>query len=200
MTPATSVAPSASMTLWEIDAELNRLILESTFEIQEQGSVSEATTAALDQYHGALVAKCDNISQWLKHQKNHVGGLKEEKQRITALHKAEEADYDRYRSYLADFLLSRGITEVKGKINKLRLHLNTQDSLDIKDPTALPDEYTMLTVTLPTDYFLKNQESLPIIGRPGAIEPNNAAIRTALACATEVVGCELKRGHHVRVY
>lgn len=201
MTPTTTQpAATASMSLWEIDAELQRLAIAASEEVDATGSMSPETKAALDTYCAAMAVKADRIAEWMKHQKTEVAELKEEKDRVAALYKAEENALERFKAYFVEFCEARGIFEVKGKLNRLKIQNNSQDSLKIEDPMSLPDQYTMVTVKLPTDFFLAHQSELPIIGKPSEIEPNGAAIRAALCTATEVKGCEMKRGRHVRIY
>ena len=114
----------------------------------------------------------------------------------------------RLKSLLKFFMDSRNIPAMKGRLSTISLRKNSQDSLLVRDATAIPVEYCRISLTvnaadwndalryLPHDHPVRAR-----YGNPETVktEPDNVRIRAALVAGAVVAGAELKRGEHVRL-
>ena len=99
---------------------------------------------------------------------------------------------------------------MKGRLNTIALRKNSQDSLIVDRPDAVPAEYWRVALTigvpelqellshLPEDHVLRAR--LAVDGNASMKrEPDNSKLRSALASGIPVQGAELRRGQHVRL-
>jgi hypothetical protein len=87
---------------------------------------------------------------------------------------------------------------------------NSQDSLVVNQPDAIPSEYWRVSLTIGLAEWQNLLNSLPeqheLRGRFGSgfagsimPAPDNAKLRSALASGGEIQGAELRRGQHIRL-
>ena len=105
---------------------------------------------------------------------------------------------------------TRNLRGMKGRLNSISLRKNSQDSLILDRPDALPVEYWRVSLTigvpelrellshLPEDHPLRTRFAIDDNGSMKR-EPDNAKLRSALASGIPVQGAELRRGQHVRL-
>lgn len=213
-TEALTTIPARGMTLWAIDEELQVLMEQAQLEEEEAGAVTPETMQALQVYFQAALTKVDNIAGFLKLEKVLEPAYKAEKQRLEARWSAYRNGFERCKEMMLEFLRARGETKIKGGLNTIARQANSQASLVIEDPAAIPQTYQRMTLTIKTDVwdlmmrrYKDSQESLielrsffnaltNVSTQPFVDEP---AVRAALQEGLEVAGAELKFGEHIRV-
>jgi len=99
---------------------------------------------------------------------------------------------------------------MKGRLNTISLRRNSQDSLIVDTPDAIPGEFCKLSMMiavpdweelvahLPEDHGLR----MRLAGDGNALgkrEPDNAKLRLALQSGRSILGAQLRRGQHVRL-
>ena len=103
------------------------------------------------------------------------------------------------------YLMSRDLKKIEGRQFTLRAQKNSQDSVRITDPAALPRCFCKIearidgvvwetVLSLVPDELAKTLEA----SVQDAI-PNNDAIKTAVAQSDTVPGAEVRRGSHLKI-
>ncbi len=99
---------------------------------------------------------------------------------------------------------------MKGRLNTISLRKNSQDSLILDKPDAVPAEYWRVSLTigvpelqellshLPEDHPLRARLAVEGNGSMKR-EPDNSKLRSALASGVPIQGAELRRGQHIRL-
>ena len=202
---------ASDMTLFDLDETLC-LLMESATEAAEanNGEIPDELRAALLDYCEAFGVKVDNIANYIKSQENEARNAKIEIDRLQSRLAAAENRVDRLKGLLKYFMETRNLRGMKGRLNSISLRKNSQDSLILDRPDALPAEYwrVSLTIGVPELRELLNHlpEDHPLRARFAADdngsmkrELDNAKLRSALASGIPVQGAELRRGQHVRL-
>jgi hypothetical protein len=105
---------------------------------------------------------------------------------------------------------THNIRGMKGRLNSISLRKNSQDSLILDRPDAVPAEYWRVSLTIGVPELRELLNHLPeghalrarfaVDGNDSMRrEPDNSKLRSALASGIPVQGAELRRGHHVRL-
>jgi hypothetical protein len=165
---------------------------------------------ALLDYCEAFGAKVDNIANYIKSQEFEARNAKTEIDRLQSRQAAAENKVERLKALLKYFMESRGLRNLKGRLNTISLRKNSQDSLVMDSADKVPPEYCCVSITLPVPELEELLRHLPeehdlrarltpdsngLVKR----EPDNSRLRTALASGVSVQGAELRRGHHIRL-
>ena len=204
-------AIASDMTLFELDETLC-LLMESATEAAESntGEIPDELRCALLDYCQAFGAKVDNIANYIKSQENYARNARCEIDRLQSRMVTAENTVNRLKGLLKYFMESRNLTNMKGRLNTISLRKNSQDSLVVERPDAIPAEYWRISFTigmselqelvncLPEDHPLRprmNPENNSSIKR----EPDNGKLRIALASGVSIQGAELRRGLHIRL-
>jgi Siphovirus Gp157 len=206
-----SQALASEMTLFALDESLS-LLMESATEMaaENNGEIPEELRQALLDYFEAFGTKVDNIANYIKSQENEVRNAKVEIDRLQSRLAAAESRVDRLKGLLKYFMETHNIRGMKGRLNTISLRKNSQDSLILVKPDAVPAEYWRVSLTigvpelrdllghLPEDHPLRSR--FAVDGNDSMKrEPDNARLRSALASGIPVQGAELRRGQHVRL-
>ena len=202
---------ASEMTLFELDESLS-LLMESATEAaaENNGELPEELRQALLDYCEAFGTKVDNIANYIKSQEYEARNAEAEIDRLQARQAAAENKVERLKGLLKYFMETRGIPNMKGRLNTISLRKNSQDSLVVDTPNTIPSEYwrVSITITLPEFQELLSRlpEDHPLRARLtpdgnglAKREPDNSKLRSALAAGVPIKGAELRRGRHVRL-
>jgi hypothetical protein len=202
---------ASEMTLFELDESLSLLMESATDEAaNNDGEIPEELRQALLDYCEAFGAKVDNIANYIKSQEFEARNAKSEIDRLQSRQATAENKAERLKGLLKYFMETRGLRNMKGRLNTISLRKNSQDSLIVDSVDRIPSEYCRGSITLPIPEFeellrhLPEGHSLRILLTPDGNrfvrrEADNAKLRTALASGVSVQGAELRRGQHVRL-
>ena len=202
---------ASEMTLFELDESLSLLMESATDEAaSNNGEIPEELRQALLDYCEAFGAKVDNIANYIKSQDFEARNAKAEIDRLQSRQAAAENKVERLKGLLKYFMETRGLRNMKGRLNTISLRKNSQDSLIVDSVDRIPSEYCRGSITLPIPEFeellrhLPEGHSLRTLLSPESNrfvrrEADNAKLRTALASGVPVQGAELRRGQHVRL-
>lgn len=202
---------ASDMTLFELDETLC-LLMESATETAEanNGEIPDELRGALLDYCEAFGVKVDNIANYIKSQENDARNARREIDRLQTRASAAENKVERLKGLVKYFMQTRNLRSLKGRLNTISLRNNSQDSLVVNQPDAIPSEYWRVSVTVGLSEWQDLLDSLPeqhqFRVRFGAgssssatREPDNAKLRFALASGVQIQGAELRRGQHVRL-
>ena len=202
---------ASEMTLFELDESLSLLMESATDEVaNNNGEIPEELRQSLLDYCEAFGAKVDNIANYIKSQEFEARNAKAEIDRLQSRHAAAENKVERLKGLLKYYMETRGLQNMKGRLNTISLRKNSQDSLIVESVERIPSEYCRGSITLPIPEFEELLRHLPeghdlrtLLTPEGnrfvRREADNAKLRTALASGVPVQGAELRRGHHVRL-
>jgi Siphovirus Gp157 len=200
------------MTLFELDESLS-LLMESATEAaaDNSGEIPDELRQALLDYCEAFGAKVDNIANYIKSQEFEARNAKSEIDRLQSRQAAAENKVERLKGLLRFFMETRGLRNMKGRLNTIWLRKNSQDSLVVDGIDRIPSEYWRVSISLPHPDLEELMRHLPEghalrarlapEGYDGSVrrEPDTTKLRTALASGMPVQGAELRRGQHVRL-
>lgn len=202
---------ASEMTLFALDESLC-LLMESAAEMaaENNGEIPDDLRQALLDYFEAFGTKVDNIANYIKSQENEAQNAKVEIDRLQSRLAAAEIRVDRLKGLLKYFMETRNLRGMKGRLNTISLRKNSQDSLVMDRPDALPAEYWRVSLTigvpelqelvchLPEDHPLRPRLAVEGNGSMKR-EPDNSKLRSALASGVPIQGAELRRGQHIRL-
>ena len=204
-------ALASEMTLFELDESLCLLMESATDAAAEnKGEVPEELRLALLDYCEAFGAKVDDIANYIKVQENEIRSAKTEIDRLQSRLAAAENKVERLKGLAKYFMETRGLRSMKGRLNTISLRKNSQDSLVVNMPDAIPPEYWRVSLTIALPELEEVVNHLPeqhamrarlTAEHDGWVkrEPDNAKLRSALASGVTIQGAELRRGVHVRL-
>ncbi len=203
---------ASEMTLFALDESLS-LLMESATEMaaENNGEIPDDLRQALLDYFDAFGTKVDNIANYIKSQENEARNAKVEIDRLRSRLAAAENRVDRLKGLLKYFMETRNLRSMKGRLNTISLRKNSQDSLIVDRPDAVPAEYWRVSLTIGAPELQELLDHLPeqhnlrarlTAGDPAAVqrEPDNSKLRSALASGATIQGAELRRGQHVRLF
>jgi Gp157 protein len=202
---------ASEMTLFELDESLSLLMESATDETaNNNGEIPEELRQALLDYCEAFGTKVDNIANYIKSQEFEARNAKAEIDRLQARQAAAENKVERLKGLLKYFMDTRGLQNMKGRLNTISLRKNSQDSLIVDSVDRIPSEYWRVSITLPLPDLeellrhLPQEHALRARLTPdgnGSVrrEPDNTKLRSALASGVPLQGAELRRGQHVRL-
>lgn len=192
-------------SLFEIDAELDELLEEIEGQAASEGQTSEALVARFHQFCTAHGDKVDRIGRFVRMMEAREQYCRGEAARLGERARTAAGKVERTKSMVLYYLLSRGLKKVEGQQFTLRAQKNSQDSVKITDQDAVPKCYcriqarisgvvweTVLSL-LPDELAKELQNSIQ------DAQPDNDAIKAAVAQNEPVPGAEVRRGTHLRV-
>lgn len=202
---------ASDMTLLDLDETLC-LLMESATETADanNGEIPDELRGALLEYCEAFGVKVDNIANYIKSQENDARNARREIDRLQSRASAAENQIERLKGLVKYSMQTRNLRTLKGRLNTISLRNNSQDSLVVNQPDAIPSEYWRALVTIGLaewqDLLNKLPEQHQLRARFGAggsgsitREPDNAKLRSALASGVQIQGAALRRGQHVRL-
>ena len=202
---------ASEMTLFALDESLC-LLMESATETaaENNGEIPAELRQALLDYFEAFGTKVDNIANYIKSQENEARNAKIEIDRLQSRLAAAENRVDRLKGLLKYFMETHNVRGMKGRLNTISLRKNSQDSLIVDRPDAVPSEYWRVSLTIGVPELRELLSHLPeghamraqfaVDGNDSMKrEPDNSKLRSALASGIPIQGAELRRGQHVRL-
>ena len=202
---------ASDMTLFDLDETLC-LLMESATEAAEanNGEIPDELRVALLDYCEAFGVKVDNIANYIKSEENDARNARREIDRLQLRASAAENRVERLKGLVKYFMQTRNLRSLKGRLNTISLRNNSQDTLVVNQPHAIPPQYWRVSVTIGLAEWQDLLHSLPEqhemrarfgSGSTGSItpEPDNAKLRSALASGVQILGAELRRGQHIRL-
>jgi hypothetical protein len=133
---------ASEMTLFELDESLSLLMESATDEAaNNNGEIPEELRQALLDYCEAFGAKVDNIANYIKSQEFEARNAKAEIDRLQSRQAAAENKVERLKGLLKYFMETRGLRNMKGRLNTISLRKNSQDSLIVDSVDRIPSEY-----------------------------------------------------------
>ena len=202
---------ASEMTLFELDESLCLLMESATDAAAEHnGEIPEELRQALLDYCDAFGTKVDNIANYIKSQENEMRNAKIEIDRLQSRLATAENKVDRLKGLLKYFMETHDLRSMKGRLNTISLRKNSQDSLVVERPDAVPPEYWRVSVTIEVPEVQELLNHLPeghalrawLAGDcNGSVkrEPDNSKLKSALASGIAIQGAALRRGQHVRL-
>jgi hypothetical protein len=202
---------ASDMTLFDLDETLC-LLMESATEAAEanNGEIPAELRAALLDYCEAFGVKVDHIANYIKCQENDARNARREIDRLQSRATAAENRVERLKGLVKYFMQTRNLRSMKGRLNTISLRNNSQESLIVSQPDAVPAEYWRASVTIGLSEWqdllnsLSEQHQLRARfcadgGGSVTREPDNAKLQSALASGLQIRGVELRRGQHIRL-
>jgi hypothetical protein len=198
-----SIAEASS--LFEIDMELDGLLEEMEGQVESEGQAAEDLFARFQLFCEAHGEKVDRIGRFVRIMEAREQYCRSEAARLTDRARAAAGKVERTKNMVLYYLLSRNLQKVEGQQFTLRAQKNSQDSVKITDPAAVPKCYCRIEARV-TGVLWETVLSLLPDELAEALEasiqetrPDNDAIRTAVAQNEVVPGAEVRRGTHLRV-
>lgn len=144
------------------------------------GELTPELATQLEQLEGAFSDKAERVALKLLELQFEAGAVKQEIARLAALASSRERAAERLKSYLLACLEHAGLTTVEGSRVRLRIHANSQPTIQWVGPDdAIPEAFRKTTVTVAVDKA-KAHEAV----KAGATLPD---------------GFRVERGHHLRI-
>jgi hypothetical protein len=202
---------ASEMSLFQLDETLSLLMESATEEAPDNnGEIPDELRQALLDYCEAFGAKVDNIANYIKAKEGEARNAKVEIERLQTRQAAAENRVERLKGLLKYFMDTRGLRCMKGRLNTISLRRNSQDSLIVETPDAIPAEFCKLSMTIAVPDWEELVAHLPegqelrarLAGDGntfGQREPDNAKLRLALQSGRSILGAQLRRGQHVRL-
>jgi hypothetical protein len=199
----TSIAESIS--LFEIDTELDDLLEEIQQEVESEGQASEELMARFRQFCEAHGEKVDRIGRFVRMMEAREQYCRTESARLGDRARSTANKVDRTKSMVLFYLMSRELKRIEGREFTLRAQKNSQDSVRILDESILPMAYRRVEVRIGGVLWETVLAQLPE-GLADALEasvrettPDTDAIKAAAMRQEQVPGSDVRRGTHLRV-
>lgn len=199
------VSIAEANSLFEIDMELDELLEEIELQIESEGQPSEELVARFQEFCEARGEKVDRIGRFVRMMEAREQFCRSEAARLGERARSAANKVARTKNMALYYLLSRDLKKLEGQQFTLRAQKNSQDSVRLTDQSALPTCYcrieariagtvweTVLSL-LPDELARRLQSSVQ------GTEPDNEAIKAAVARNEVVPGADVRRGSHLRV-
>jgi Siphovirus Gp157 len=169
---------SEELTLLDIESGL--IDLHDELDHCHTEEERENVRQAIEAYIRAEVQKVDRIRAYIIHEEAKAEICRRESDRQLARARAAESHVEHVKAFCMRVLQEMQKPKVEGRTGCIRIQKNGGKlALEIFDESALPFEFTPMTITYP---------------------PDTEAIRKALEAGTHVPGAKLgERGSHVRI-
>lgn len=202
---------ASEMSLFQLDETLTLLMESATEEATHgNGEIPDELRQALLDYCEAFGAKVDNIANYIKAQEGEARNAKVEIDRLQTRQAAAENKVEKLKGLLKYFMDTRGLRSMKGRLNTISLRRNSQDSLILETPDAIPGEFCKVSMTIAVSDWEELVGHLPkghdlrmrLAGDGNTLgkrEPDSAKVRLALQSGSCIPGAQLRRGEHIRL-
>jgi Siphovirus Gp157 len=198
-----SIAEASS--LFEIDMELDGLLEEMEEQAESGDQPSEELVARFQQFCTAHGDKVDRIGRFVRMMEAREQFCRSEAVRLGERARSAAGKVERTKNMVLYYLLSRNLNKIEGQQFTLRAQKNGQDSVKITDRAAVPKCYcriearvagviweTVLSL-LPEELAKTLESSIQ------QTQPDNDAIKAAVAQNEVVPGADVRRGSHLRI-
>jgi hypothetical protein len=198
-----SIAQASS--LFEIDMELDTLLEEIEEQVAAEGHASEDLVARFHQFCEAHGDKVDRIGRFVRMMEAREQFCRSESARLADRARGAAGRVERTKNMVLYYLLGRDLKKIEGHQFTFRAQKNSQDSVRITDPAAVPKCYCRIEAQIAGVIWETVLSLLPEeLGKvlESSIQetrPDNDAIKAAVAQNEVVPGAEVRRGTHLRV-
>lgn len=199
-----TAATAENSSLFEIDKELEAAFDAAMEEEERAGAISEETRQLCTNLFAEFGKKVDRIARYVRASELKARAAKEEASRLAARQKTAENRVERVKAMLSFFMQARGLKQLEGELNTIRLQKNGQASLQL-NPLELPGEYNHTEVRLCHQDWARLLDALAspdlktmLESAVTKIEPNKNLIRQELLNGKDIPGAAMAKGHHVR--
>ncbi|MFC5862093.1 siphovirus Gp157 family protein [Acidicapsa dinghuensis] len=196
---------ASSISLFEIDEELDTVVEEIQEEISSKGEASAALVERFEEFCKAHGEKVDRIGRFVRSMEARTQHCRAEAQRLSERARSAENKTLRTKSMVLYFLKVRNLRRIEGQEFTLRIQANSQDSVVIHDEQQIPIEYKNVGIAINGKVWNAIVEAVPgelkhaLRSAVQESTPDNNAIRLAASRNEVVPGAEVKRGEHLRV-
>ena len=198
------------LSIFEIDESLEALVEAAEADAEaNNGEISDGIKSALATYAEAFGYKVDRIADFLKAQKAEAEISQREAERFQNRHKAAENREKRLKQMLAWFMLSQGVSKLRGEFNTISLQANSTPSLSIQEAGQIPASFYRARIDLAWTEWIEVLESLPAgslrerlttgEGRFIQKELQRGILADALQRGESIPGVALTKGSHIRL-
>ena len=174
-------------------------------ELDESGEASPEGMARFQQFCEAFGEKVDRIGRFIRVMEARAAYCKAESARLGARAKSADSKVEQTKSLVLFYLVSRNLAKMEGKEFTLRRQKNSQDSVRIHCPEAIPMRLQRVDARFDGVLWerilavLPNDLRVAFAGCMQASTPANDAIRSEIAAGGQVEGATVSRGYHLRV-
>jgi hypothetical protein len=206
-------APAAALTpndvaddhsLLKIDQELDLLLEQIEDEIEESGEASKEAMDRLQLFCQAMNVKVDRIGRYLSVMETRAAHCKQEAARYAQRAKRAQSKIDRTKSMVLYYLESHDLKQLESDNFTLRRQKNSQDSVIVSNPDAIPPDLKRYERKVAGDIWMKVFLALPeelaaaLQAAVSDAEPMNQAIKQCFASGRTIDGVVVKRLYHLR--
>lgn len=202
---ATSDTIASEHSLLDIDREIDVMLDLMQDELEETGEISDESRNQFQCFCEAFGQKVDRIGRFIRVMEAREAYCKSEAARLAARGKTAENKAAQTKALVLYFLETRSLTKMEGPQFTLRRQKNSQDSVKIKNPNAIPMRLRRVAAKFDGDLWETIRAALPEdLRRPfdAGMEdssPHNDGIKREIAAGAEFEGVTVARGYHVRV-
>jgi hypothetical protein len=198
-------AIASDNSLLDIDREIDVMLDLMQDELEETGEISEESRNRFERFCEAFGQKVDRIGRFIRVIEAREAFCKSEAARLSARGKTAENKAAQTKALVLYFLETRSLTKMEGPQFTLRRQKNSQDSVKIKNPNAIPMRLRRVAAKFDGDLWETIRAALPEdLQRPfdAGMEdssPYNDGIKREIAAGAEFEGVTVARGYHIRV-
>jgi Siphovirus Gp157 len=192
-------------SLLEIDREIDLMLDLMQDELEETGEISEEIRNPFERFCEAFGQKVDRIGRFIRVMEAREAYCKSEAARLAARGKTAENKAAQTKALVLYFLETRSLTKMEGPQFTLRRQKNSQDSVKIKNPDAIPMRLRRVAAKFDGDIWETIRAALPKdlqrlfdAGLENSF-PCNDGIKREIAAGAECEGVTVARGYHIRV-
>jgi hypothetical protein len=148
-------------SLLKIDQELDFLMEQIEDEIEESGEASKEAMDRLELFCQAMNVKVDRIGRYLSVMETRAAHCKQEAARYAQRAKRAQSKIDRTKSMVLYYLESHDLKQVESDDFTLRRQKNSQDSVIVSNPDAIPADLTRYELKVDGGVWMKLFLALP---------------------------------------
>jgi hypothetical protein len=191
-------------SLLKIDQELDFLMEQIEDEIEESGEVSKEAMDRLELFCQAMNVKVDRVGRYLAVMEVRAEHCRKEAARYTARAKRAQSKIDRTKAMVLYYLESHDLKQLETEDTTLRRQKNSQDSVLVTNPDAIPPDLKRYELKVAGDIWMKVFLALPeelaaaLQAAISGAEPMNQAIKQCFASGRNIDGVVVKRLYHLR--
>lgn len=199
---ATTIAETHS--IYELDQELE-MLAEAMEEVSASGAIPEDLRERFSKFCEAFGEKVDRIGRFLRAQESKADFARKEAQRLFERVRSAENKVRSTKEMLLFFMGVRAVTKIEGRTFTLRAQNNSQDTLKVDDPEALPMALRKVRLTINGILFaqllkvLAEDRQRALLACVEEYFPNNEALHAALDRGEDIPGVRRYRGKHIRI-
>jgi hypothetical protein len=191
-------------SLLKIDQELDFLMEQIEDEIEESGEASKEAMDRLQVFCQAMNVKVDRIGRYLAVMESRAEHCRKEAARYAARAKRAQSKIDRTKAMVLYYLEAHDLKQLETEDTTLRRQKNSQDSVLVTNPDAIPPDLKRYELKVAGDIWMKVFLALPeelaaaLQATVSSAEPMNQAIKQCFASGRTIDGVVVRRLYHLR--